>query len=122
MKFLIFQKQVLGPPPTPEQLSLNIQALEASAAIFQELKKKGKVESYYGVSGIPSGFAVVDVGSHDELNELLVDLPITMFGQIELYPLITIESLIKNNEKNDSAVAQMSPNQAGQPFVSSINQ
>jgi len=72
---------------------------EASAAIFQELKKKGKVESYYGVSGIPSGFAVVDVSSHNELNELLVNLPITMFGQIELYPLITIESAIKTMKK-----------------------
>ena len=105
MKFLIFQKQVLGPPPTPGQLKLNIQALEASAAIFQELKKKGKVESYYAVSGISSGFAVVDVGSHDELNELLVDLPITMFGQIELCPLITLESAIKTMKK---MIAQLS--------------
>lgn len=71
LKFLIFQKQVLGPPPTPEQLKLNIQALEASVATLQELKKKGKVESYYGVSGMPSGFDVVDASSRDELNELL---------------------------------------------------
>ena len=98
-KLLIFQKQILGPPPTPEQLKLNTQALEASVARLQELKKKGKVESYYGVSGVPSGFAVVDVSSHDELNELLANLPITMLGQIELYPLITLESAVKTQRK-----------------------
>lgn len=98
-KLLIFQKQILGPPPTPEQLKLNTQALEASVARLQELKKKGKVESYYDVSGVPSGFAVVDVSSHDELNELLANLPITMLGQIELYPLITLESAVKTQRK-----------------------
>ena len=99
MKFLIFEKQILGPPPTPEQQRLTVQALEASVAKLQEWKRNGKVESYYVVSGIPSGFAIVDVSSHDELNELIADLPITMFGQLELYPLITLESAAKTQKK-----------------------
>ena len=103
MKFLLFMKPISGPPPTPEQLKLNAQALDASVAVMQKLKRQGKVESYYGISGIPSGFAVVDVSSHDELNELIMGLPITMYGQTELYPLITVESA---NETLKRMIAQ----------------
>ena len=76
MKFLVFGKPPSGPPPTPEMMKAMSDALEASVAIFQDMKKKGKVECYYSVAGIPSGFFIVDVDSHEELDERISSIPI----------------------------------------------
>lgn len=105
LKFLVFQKPLPLPPPTPEQSKMMAEALEASVKIFQDLKRHGKCECYYGVSGIPSGFAILDVDSHDELNEIISTAPITAYGQIEIYPLMTLESAVKTMKK---MIAQLS--------------
>ena len=99
MKFLVLEKPVYGLPPTPELLKAQLEALEASVAILQDLKKKGKAESYFGFAGIAGGFAIIDENSHEELNELIATLPITAFGQIEVYPLTTLESSLETLKK-----------------------
>lgn len=104
MKFLVLGKPVYGLPPTPELLKAQVEALEVTTAILQDLKKKGKIESYYSFAGIAGGFIIADADSHEELNEQISTLPITGFTQIEVYPLITIESALETFKK---AVAQL---------------
>jgi muconolactone delta-isomerase len=96
----VFNKPIYGTPPTPEQWKGMLETLETSVARLQDLKKKGKVECYYGLSGIRGGFGIIDVESHEELDELITNLPVSALGQIEVHPIISLESKLETFKKS----------------------
>jgi muconolactone delta-isomerase len=98
MKFLVLQKPRVGPPLTIEQLKASSEALEASVKILKEGKEKGKIECFYGIAG-GGGLGIVNVDSHEELSNRIQGLPITNFGQLEVYALVDLEAVSENLKK-----------------------
>ncbi len=92
MKFLILQKP-LPVPGSPETMKAASEALEASLKVIDDLKAKGTVESVYGLTGVPGGVVIFDVKSHEELDQLMMQLPITGMGKVEVYPLSDIKAV-----------------------------
>jgi muconolactone delta-isomerase len=98
MKYLILQKPFQVPSP-PEAMKATAQALEASMRIFDDLKAKGKCDLVYSFAGISGGVAIVDLDSPEELDQLVMQTPISAFGQIEVYPLVDLKNSLEALKK-----------------------
>ena len=56
-----------------------------------DLKKKGKLQEAYRMSGRKGGIAIADVKSHGELNKLLSMMPLYPWLETDAIPLISLE-------------------------------
>lgn len=82
MQFLIITKQSI--PPPPEML---IPLNEAMVAWLAEHRASGKLVHAWSFSGMVGGGGIVDVASHEELDEVMVGFPYGATSTIEVYPL-----------------------------------
>ena len=89
MQFLLITKQ--SSPPPPEMAVPLIEAMEAWVARY---RATGQLTSIWGFAGLPGGGGVVDVGSHEELDEIMVAFPFGPFSEIEILALSDIDQAL----------------------------
>ena len=85
-------KGALGPPPVPADEFLRLVVQEWETVI--ESRKQGKISAAYGYANQPGGFIIYDVGSKEELEDLLSKLPMHAIAKFEIVPLITAEQAL----------------------------
>ena len=89
MQFLIITKQ--SSPPPPEMIVPLIEAMKAWVA---QGRSSGRLKSLWGFAGIPGGGGVVEVDSHEELDEIMVAFPFGPFSNIEIIALSDIDKAL----------------------------
>jgi len=86
MKFLatIIQKQ----SPPPEMLPALV---EATIQWMAWAKGSGKFDALYSIAGQPGGLGIANVGSLEELDDLIQGYPMTPFCDVQVFPLSDVD-------------------------------
>jgi muconolactone D-isomerase len=90
--------QVNLPPDMDPATAERIKAAEKAYA--QELQRQGKWVHLWRVAGRYANVSVFDVSSHDELHELLCQLPLYPYLDITVTPLARHPSAIQRGIRN----------------------
>ena len=91
MLFLV-RMDVRIPHDLPAEQAADIKAREK--AYSQELQRDGRWQSIWRVVGEYANYSIFDVGSNDELHDLLQGLPLFPYMQIDVTPLARHPSAI----------------------------
>jgi muconolactone delta-isomerase len=86
-----------APPPFPQDQWFEYVVKEWETVI--DYKQQGKILEAYGYGEQPGGFIIYDVGSRDELENLLARLPLHQFTKFEIMPLITAEQALERSKQ-----------------------
>jgi muconolactone D-isomerase len=81
------------PPELPAEEAAELRATEK--AYSQEVQRAGKWPEIWRVVGEYANYSVFDVDSHDELHEILQNLPLFPYMDITVVPLAKHPSDIK---------------------------
>ena len=73
------------PPDMPAEIAAEIKAREK--AYSQELQRSGKWLHLWRIAGEYANYSVFDVGSNDELHEILSGLPLFPYMRVRVVPL-----------------------------------
>ncbi|MCM3686449.1 MULTISPECIES: muconolactone Delta-isomerase [Kocuria] len=92
MKYLVHMDIDL-PPELPAEEAAELRATEK--AYSQEVQRAGKWPEIWRVVGEYANYSVFDVDSHDELHEILQNLPLFPYMDITVVPLAKHPSDIK---------------------------
>lgn len=92
MKFLV--KWCLMPMP-PEMMKTALAVIPAEIEYGKALKEKGKLLAMYTFAGKSEGFGIMDVKSHEELNDILAKDPASMMVSFEAIPIVDFEYSLK---------------------------
>ncbi|MBD7995097.1 muconolactone Delta-isomerase [Arthrobacter sp. Sa2CUA1] len=92
MKYLVHMDVNL-PVDMPAREAAEIKATEK--AYSQQLQRSGKWPEIWRVAGKYANYSILDVDSHDELHEILQNLPLFPYMQISVVPLAKHPSDIK---------------------------
>jgi muconolactone delta-isomerase len=104
MKFLVVTKQNAAFPP--EAASMLINAMRQWSGVHLQ---SGKMEQIWSFAGLGGGGGVLNVDSHEELDQIMAGFPFAQFSQIEVYPLADLNASMDNFEK---VIQQMMPPQS----------
>jgi muconolactone delta-isomerase len=86
MRFLVITKQKYMVPPEV-QLGL----IDGSLAWSKRYSASKKLEQAWGFAGIPGGGGIADVGSLEELNQIMAENPLAAIAETEIVPLVNLE-------------------------------
>ena len=92
MKYLVHMEIHL-PTDMPADQAAEIKATEK--AYSQELQRSGKWPEIWRVVGEYANYSVFDVDSHDELHDILQNLPLFPYMDITVVPLAKHPSDVK---------------------------
>ncbi len=92
MKYLVHMDVTL-PVDLPADEAAEIKARER--AYSQQLQRSGKWPEIWRVVGEYANYSIFDVGSNDELHEILQDLPLFPYMDISVVPLAKHPSDVK---------------------------
>lgn len=92
MRYLVHMVVRLPHDLNPE-VAADLKASERARAL--ELQRSGVWVHLWRVAGQYANYSVFDVGSHDELHELLSGLPLFPFMDIEVVPLAVHPSALE---------------------------
>ena len=81
--------------PTDMDPQVKTDTLAREKAYSQELQRSGKWPEIWRVVGEYANYSVFDVGSHDELHEILQNLPLFPYMDITVVPLAKHPSDVK---------------------------
>ena len=101
MRFLVIASQGSVPPP-PEALPV---LLSAFKDWMHERMNAGKVEAAFSFAEGRGGCGIVNVTSHEELNEMLVSSPMAPFNNFEIRALADFDQGIDNGIRAVQAMA-----------------
>ena len=91
MKFLVVAKMRKTPLVPPEKLREMVVGEWLTAL---QIRKEGKVEVGYALVGQKGGISIHEAESGADLNAQLMRLPLYVFLDIEIYPLMTVEEAL----------------------------
>ena len=92
MKYLVHMDVNL-PPDMPAEEAAEIKATEK--AYSQELQRSGKWPEIWRVVGEYANYSLFEVDSHDELHEILQNLPLFPYMDVTVVPLAKHPSDVK---------------------------
>lgn len=95
MLFLI-KTELAHLPPVSKDEALGL--MRGQWEYVVSLKKSGKLSHAYRISGQKGGVAIANVGSAEELDKMVSDMPLFPFLKIEIAALREMESLVKKQE------------------------
>lgn len=83
MKFLVIDRGGTLTLPSPEA-----QTIFSSARDWvKQMMDGGKIETAYAMAGQMASVMIFNVGSHEELDDMLQDYPLSNYSVFEIYPL-----------------------------------
>jgi muconolactone delta-isomerase len=91
-KFLVIQKQA---DVTLPQEALR-RLLPAQLDYMKRMRQSGRIETSYGFASQKGGVFIVDVASHEELQNMLNGQPMWAYLTTEAYPLNAMETFEKS--------------------------
>jgi muconolactone delta-isomerase len=91
MQFLVITRQ--SSPPPPEMLVPMIGAMEAWAS---QLRASGKAKAMWSFAGTNGGGGLLDVESHEELDEIMSRFPFGPFSHVEIIALSSLDAGLAN--------------------------
>ncbi len=102
--FVVMETMEEKIPTVPQELAKHGERVIASQEVMIELRKAGKVLA----GGVPVGrkaiVAIVEAESNDELNELLMHIPVYAISDVEVVPLASHGSVLRTiREKFEQA-------------------
>ncbi len=106
MEFLIITKQSTTPP-----LEMVVPLLEAAQDWVGQLRASGKLKAAWGFAGTQNGCGVLEVDSHEELDELMARFPFAPFSSIEVIALTDLDRSLETAK----AVSQQLLERVGRP-------
>lgn len=99
MQFLIITRQASPAPP-----EMNGPLMEAMKAWVAEHRASGKLKAVWAFAGTPGGGGILEVGSHEELDDIMVGFPFGPFSSIEVIALSDID---KSLDGASAAITKM---------------
>lgn len=106
--YVIRGPKVEGPPPAaPPKEFMELVVKEWQHVI--DLMDKGKVAAAYAYIDKPGGFIVCDVESREDLDELLMTLPMHPYSNFQITPLITAPRAIQFDGRARDKITPVSP-------------
>lgn len=104
MQFLVITRQ--SSPPPLELLPPLMEAMEGWVA---EQRAAGRVKSMWAFAGIPGGGGLVEVASHEELDEVMIGFPLAPWSNIEVLAVSDLDHNLKVNQAMLQRMMQMMP-------------
>jgi muconolactone delta-isomerase len=101
MRFLIVT--VSNAPMPPEQAPMLVGAMKQWVNTH---RSSGKLEQVWSFAGVAGGGGILDVESHEELDEIMTGFPFANFSKVEVYPLADLDRSLQVFEK---MLQQMAP-------------
>lgn len=92
MKYLV-RMDIHLPAEMPADQAAELKATEKTYS--QELQREGKWPEIWRVVGEYANYSVFDVGSHDELHDILQNLPLFPYMTCDVVPLAKHPSDVK---------------------------
>ncbi len=89
MKFLVTIIQKQSPPP-----QIMPALVEATIQWMAQAKGGGKFDAIYSIAGQPGGLGIANVGSLEELNDIIAGYPMTPFCDVQTLPLSDIDQAL----------------------------
>ena len=86
MQFLMISKQ--SSPPPPEAVVPLIDAMEAWMA---QGRKDGTLKAAWSFAGTQGGGGILEVESHEQLDEIMAGFPFGPFSSTEVYALADLD-------------------------------
>jgi len=82
-------------PIPPEMMKTALAIIPAMIEYDKALKEKGKLLASYTFAGKGEGFNILDVKSHEELNDILAKGPFSLMVNFEAIPIVDFEYSLK---------------------------
>ncbi len=79
----------------PEMMKTMLAVVPAGIEYWKALKEKGKLLAHYTFVGKGEGFRILDVKSHEELNEIIAKDPASLGVSSEAIPIVDFEYSLK---------------------------
>lgn len=86
MRFLIVT--ISNSPMPPDMGPMLVNAMKEWLATY---RANGKIEQTWSFAGITGGGGILNVESHEELDEIMTSFPFGPFSKIEVYPLSDLD-------------------------------
>ncbi|MCP8307320.1 MAG: hypothetical protein H3Z53_09765 [archaeon] len=83
------------PIPLEMMKTVGLAVIPAGIEYWKALKEKGKLLAHYTFVGKSEGFRILDVESHEELNEIIAKDPGGMMISSEAIPIVDFEYSLK---------------------------
>jgi len=94
MRFLIVTE---GRNPVPPEMAMRM--MDMMDAWLAEHRASGKLEAMWSFAGRPGGGGVLNVESHEELDEIMAGFPFSQTSSISIYALADIDAGVANARK-----------------------
>jgi len=105
MQFLIVTKPASAPPP-----EMILPLIDAMSAWITANRASGKAKSLWSFAGTGGGGGVIDVDSHEELDEIMAGFPFGPFSTTEVYALSDLDrSLAASRAVFEGMMKAMAP-------------
>lgn len=86
MRFLIVTKQAAAPP-----MEMALPLMDAMDAWLAEHRASGKVKQVWNFAGLTGGGGVLEVDSHEELDDIMAGFPWGPWSTTEIYALSDLD-------------------------------
>jgi len=106
MQFLVIAKPRSAPP-----LEMTLPLIEAMEAWVAQHRASGKAKALWSLAGYAGGGGVLDVDSHEELDEIMASFPFAPFSTIEVLALGDLDRALQATK----AVVQRMAEAMGSP-------
>ena len=94
MRFSTVNKGTAPPPP-----DIGAGILDALEAWADRYTAGGQMEEVWGFAGIPGGAGILNVSSHEELDEIISQSPVAPFSQTEIHPLVELREVVEHGKR-----------------------
>lgn len=102
MRFLVISKMRMPAPP-----GMTVPLIEAMERFIDAGLKSRQTEQVFSLAGYIGGGAILNVGSHEELDTVMSQYPFGPFAETEVYALGDLHHALAESKK---AAQQMAPN------------
>ncbi len=101
MRFLVMSNTREAMPP--EAAPMLVPAMRAWVA---EHRGSGAIVDIWSFAGIAGGGGILDVDSHEQLDEVMSGFPFGPFSDVEIYPLSDLDASLTNLETTMARMQQ----------------
>jgi muconolactone delta-isomerase len=93
MRFLIVTKTRY---PLPLEMAAGL--IDAMSAWVEQNTTSGKIEQTWSFAGTAGGGGILNVGSLEELDAVMIGFPFGQFSEIEVYPLADLAASLQQQK------------------------
>jgi muconolactone delta-isomerase len=101
MRFLVITKTK---HPLPPQMAVGL--LDAMIAWTDTYTKSGKMEQIWSFAGYQAGGGILNVESLEELDSVMVHMPLAPFSHVEVYGLVDVKDALNRGKQVTSEMMQ----------------